>query len=193
MHGYPKSRGNDLLNAVLLSVLILSVWIWGCRSSRETDKGKKTESSLENFLGKYEDSFNPSDYDSPINKVKAEEKRQREALEAAHVMVTALPETIPGFRIQILFTQDIDQANQNRDSVAALLPEEWAYIVYDAPYYKVRVGNFQDRIAANPLLKRLISLGYGDAWIVPDYVIKNPPPKPPENFIEPEKPPQEKR
>ncbi|MBI1806300.1 MAG: SPOR domain-containing protein [Ignavibacteria bacterium] len=135
----------------------------------------------------YEKTFNPADYDVDVKTILDEENRQRSTLEPAIVVTPAAPETISGFRVQVLFTQEIDQANQLKENLANAVPDDWVYVVYEAPYYKVRVGNFADRSTANQMVRKLVSIGYKDAWIVPDNVMKNPPPKPPETFIEPEK------
>jgi hypothetical protein len=143
--------------------------------------------TLRQFLNKYEPEFNPSDYDADVSIVRQEEKAQREAIQIAAVTTVAIPETIPGFRVQVLFTQDIEQADSAKDDLANLVPEEWVYVVYDAPYYRVRVGNYTNRSAASQMLSKLIKLGYKDAWVVPDNVVENPLPKTPDTFIEPEK------
>ncbi|HEV8537793.1 MAG TPA: SPOR domain-containing protein, partial [Bacteroidota bacterium] len=119
--------------------------------------------------------------------IKAEEQKQFEALSTATVYTPALPETIPGFRVQALLTQDIDEADMAQRNLEQQLPDEHMYMVYDAPYYKIRVGNFPDRSGANLTLRRLVGLGYKDAWIVPDNVLKRPPPKLPDVFIEPKR------
>ena len=188
MRGRRIFRSDESSFPFLTGILFLgALALWSCSGSKEVEPGAARTAPLPESLRQYEKSFNPADYDADIQLVKQEEKTQRSALEAASVVTTALPETIPGFRVQILLTQEIDQAVQVKDSVDALLPDEWAYIVYDSPYYKVRVGNCEDRALANPLLKKLGSLGFKDAWIVPDNVLKNLPPKPPELNIEPEK------
>ena len=160
----------------------------GCGGSEETVKNTSPAISRKEFLAKYERTFNPVDFDEDVNIVKAEEKKQQSALDGPSLLVTALPETIPGFRIQLLLTKDIDEANAVKDSVTSHIPDDWAYIIYDSPYYKVRFGNFSDHISANVALKRLINEGYQDAWVVPDNVLKNPPPRTPEIQIEPGKP-----
>jgi hypothetical protein len=192
MHGFLSFRRNNLLFLVIACILLL-LGAAGCGSSTESEKSGDSMSSGGAFLAKYEDSFVPSAYDPDLDSVIAEARRRSAALESVTVVVIAMPETIPGFRIQILFTGDIEQANQTRDSAAMLLPDEWVYVVYDAPYYKVRVGNFTEKMEANPLQKKLISMGYKDAWIVPDHIIKNPPPKVPETFIVPERLQEEQR
>ena len=169
------------------AVLIGLFAFWGCSGSKETEVKAARSGPAAAPLERYERTFNPADYDADIKLVKQEEKTRRSELEPANLVTTAAPETVQGFRVQVSLTQDIDEAVRVKDSVDRLLPDQWTYIVYDAPYYKVRVGNWEDRASANPVLKKLGSLGFREAWIVPDNVLKNLPPKPPELNIEPEK------
>jgi hypothetical protein len=184
MHGYRKIRRNNIAAIFLLIILLI---IAGCTGNKETERIEPPAMSLKDFLKQSEKNFRPSEYDPDPKTVEGEARHQRDSVEAALVSVTAVPETIAGFRVQVLFTQEIEQANTVRDNLSPQMPDQWVYVVYDAPYYKVRVGNFADRSEAGVILKNLVDLGYKDAWIVPDNIIKNPPPKPPETFIEPEK------
>ena len=178
------------------SIFWLSIYIgiisllWCCKSSEEAENKTESPAGFKEFLAKYEKTFNPADFDLSIDSIHFIEKKQQEALQAAEIVTLAPPETISGFRVQVLFTPDIEQANQMRDTLSILLPEEWIYIVYDSPYYKVRVGNYIDRTAASVTIKKLIDLGFNEPWIVPDKIIKNPPPHPPDIFITPEKQPE---
>ncbi|HEY6193063.1 MAG TPA: SPOR domain-containing protein [Bacteroidota bacterium] len=182
---FPRS---DRPFIVLTGILLLgTISLWNCSGTRAVEPKTERIPSDAGFLQRFEKSFNPADYDADIKVVKQAEITQRSAVEAANVITTAVPETIPGFRVQVLLTQDIDEAVQVRDSVESRFPDEWTYLVFDSPYYKVRVGNYEDRASAARLLKRLGGLGFNQAWIVPDNILKNLPPKPPELNIEPEK------
>lgn len=143
-------------------------------------------SELNAFLQKYEKTFQPSNYNDELTEILQQEKKEREIIEAARVFKIAPPETIPGFRAQVMFTSEIEEANSVRDSIFNILPEEWNYIVYETPYYKIRVGNFIDRADANMMVKKLFSLGFKDAWVVPDRIIKNPPRRIPDSYIQPD-------
>ncbi|MDE3057215.1 MAG: SPOR domain-containing protein [Bacteroidota bacterium] len=90
----------------------------------------------------------------------------------------AQPETVQGYRVQVVATNSFDEAMSARNLLNSALPDLWVYMVYDAPTYKVRVGNFLNRADANLSLDSLVAMGYKEAWIVPDKIIKNPPPKP---------------
>ena len=60
-----------------------------------------------------------------------------------------------------------------------LLQDQWTYVEYDALYYKVRVGNFVDRLSADNFVGILVQKDFQGPWVVPDQVLKNPPYKPP--------------
>jgi hypothetical protein len=80
-----------------------------------------------------------------------------------------------GYRIQILSTRDVEYA----DSTLAEF-EKWAdqtiadysprgYVHFRQPYYRVRIGDFQDRERAIEF-SRLIKFKYPDAWIIHDRI-----------------------
>jgi len=182
-----KSNRSKLWLSIFIGIISL---LWCCKSSEEAEKKTESPTGFKEFLAKYEKTFNPADFDLSIDSIRLKEKNQQEPLEAAEIVTLAPTETIPGFRVQVLFTPDIEQANQIRDSLSILLPEEWIYIVYDSPYYKVRVGNYVERTLASVMIKKLIELGFKEPWIVPDKIFKNPPPRLPDIFITPEKQPE---
>ena len=189
MPGLPKFRRNSpVLKQIYVLIALAIVFLWGCSGSEKATKISESAITQKEFLARYEKTFNPADYDVDVTVIKAEEQKRFAALEDHSVLTPVVAETISGFRVQVFLTQEIDEANQIKDTVAAKVPDEWVYVVYDAPYYKVRVGNFADRSAANIMVRKLSQGGYKDAWVVPDKVYKNPPPKLPEILIEPEKP-----
>ncbi len=82
--------------------------------------------------------------------------------------------TVPGFRVQILTTQTLDKAIKVKAEADSLLPNYNVYIVYDSPYYKVRVGNYRARYEANQAVTYIAEHGFPGAWLVPDNVFRNP-------------------
>jgi hypothetical protein len=182
MRGSPRTCGSNLL-------LIALLFIIGCAGAkRSSEEAEQREPTGRDFLLKYEPQFDPARYDPDLSVLQRREEEAHSEIGSASVVTAAAPETISGFRIQVLLTQEIDEASSVRDSLNDLLPDDWVYVVYDSPYYKVRVGDYHERPEANALLKRLIGKGFRGAWIVPDNVIKNPPPKLPDEFIVPERP-----
>lgn len=85
--------------------------------------------------------------------------------------------TVPGFRVQLASTQNLLEALSTKSLADTLLPNYDVYIIYDAPYYKVRVGDFRNRYDADRAVSYLASHGFPDAWSVPDNVFRNPVPR----------------
>ncbi|TVQ65680.1 MAG: SPOR domain-containing protein [Balneolaceae bacterium] len=80
-----------------------------------------------------------------------------------------------GYRVQIISTRDVAHADSIRDGfrVWALDRiegyEPGAYIIFRQPYYRVRVGDFNDRRMAIDF-SNLLKNRYPDAWIVHDRI-----------------------
>ncbi|MCL5268313.1 MAG: SPOR domain-containing protein [Bacteroidetes bacterium] len=85
--------------------------------------------------------------------------------------------TLPGFRVQLLSTQNLLEAITAKAKADSLLKDFNVYIVYDSPYYKVRVGDFHARYEANRAVSYIAGHGFPDAWPVPDNIFRNPPKK----------------
>lgn len=80
-----------------------------------------------------------------------------------------------GFRIQILSTRKVEHADSVANSfriwadttIAGYSAD--AYVSFRQPYYKVHIGDFQQREQANQF-SRLIKPQYPDAWVVHDRI-----------------------
>lgn len=129
-------------------------------------------------LSVFERSFKPSFYDTEIYLYKRNDTTRTQGRPIDQLTV-APPETLQGFRIQLLATNNYDEANATRNSLTTLFPDQWLYLVFEAPTYKVRVGDFVNRAETKALLEQFQKQGFRSAWVVPDRIIKNQPPKPP--------------
>ena len=162
----------------LLFIICGSLFI-SCASSTE---GRKTNDAAEytKELHKYEATFQPSDYNPDVGKLLKEEKESTSLQgDVPPEQVTEQPaEFVQGFRVQIYSSTSIDEANVQFTEAQGIFPMEWFYLVYDPPAYKIRAGNFLTRFDAEKFVKQLSDRGYRDAWVVPEKVLKNPPPKP---------------
>ncbi len=187
MRGFQNYNRNNLVAGDGYLLVFWTLLFLGCSGTEEVVRLKSADGTLHEFLAQHEQTFRPSDYKLEFKLIREEEEKRYSEIHTATVYTTTVPETIPGFRVQVLLTQEIDEANTALANLEQQLPEDFAYMVYDAPYYKIRVGNFHQRTTANTILKKLSELGYKEAWIVPDNILKNPPPRPPNINIEPEK------
>ena len=79
---------------------------------------------------------------------------------------------INGYRIQIAAYSGVNsksQAEIARNSFNGLFPYTKSYLIYNEPYFKVRVGNYRSRLQAHKDLET-IKLTYPSAYIVPDKI-----------------------
>ena len=77
-----------------------------------------------------------------------------------------------GFRIQIAAYSGVNsksQAEVARNTFNSLFPYTRSYLIYNEPYFKVRVGNYHSRLQAHKDLET-IRLTYPSAYIVPDKI-----------------------
>ena len=83
-----------------------------------------------------------------------------------------------GFRIQVLNTTDRTQALAAKSKLLAQYPEHKTYLMYTAPYFKIRFGNFVERSEADELKKELAKMFPTGVFIIPsDIEYKAPPEK----------------
>ena len=81
--------------------------------------------------------------------------------------------SIPGYRIQIYFGVNRQKASEVKLDFISKYPEMAAYLTYQQPNYKVRIGDFHNRYEAYQFLKKIEGL-YPMTFVVPDEV-KLPP------------------
>lgn len=89
-----------------------------------------------------------------------------------HIQFNQLQPTIDGYRIQIYFESGNNartMANRVRDRFLELFPYTGAYLTFNEPYYRVRVGDYRTKMAAESFLSTL-SLEFPNAFIVAEQV-----------------------
>ena len=72
---------------------------------------------------------------------------------------------IEGFRVQVFATQDRNKAEGIKEELSFKFDEN-IYIIFEAPNYKVRIGNFLDRDDAEKLRVELVKESLSSSWIV---------------------------
>ncbi len=74
---------------------------------------------------------------------------------------------IPGFRVQLYFGSNRAEATELKTKFQGLYPEIESYLLYQQPYFKLRVGDFRTRLEAQQLQK-LIQKDFPSVFIVND-------------------------
>ena len=95
---------------------------------------------------------------------------------ARHVELNNRVKTMPGFRVQIASfsgTNSKTSAFSLRDRFMTDYPQVQAYIVYDEPNFKVKVGDFRTRLEAYAFLQEIKEVYKG--YIIKDNIYAEPP------------------
>jgi hypothetical protein len=160
-----------------LSLVLL--FLAGCSSSRPSLRGQEPKQGSSNdgkrSLAEYEATLNPADYDQEVVIVETtsgEEKKLQTTIEIPKDSTAVEEQIIQGFRIQVFSSSGVDEAAIMKNMTVKKFIGDSVYMVYDAPVYKIRVGDFVNRYEANQRLPEFIDKGYRDAWIVPDRVVQ---------------------
>ena len=80
--------------------------------------------------------------------------------------------TKDGFRLQIIETSSVDEANLNLRKFREALSDS-VYMIFEAPFYKLQYGNFVTKKDAEIEKLKLNREGYKDVWIVRSRIEQN--------------------
>jgi len=73
---------------------------------------------------------------------------------------------VPGYRVLLLTTDNLEEANALRAEIDSSSVRREVYIVFDPPFYKVMLGDFQKFSEAKDLSFKMNQLGYPEARVV---------------------------
>ena len=75
-----------------------------------------------------------------------------------------------GYRLQVLNTRSRDDAFKTKAMLLENFPDEKTYVLYQSPYFKVRIGNFVNRNDAENFKKDLSLFITQPAYVVEDLI-----------------------
>ena len=75
-----------------------------------------------------------------------------------------------GYRLQVLNTRSRDDAFKTKAMLLENFPDEKTYVLYQSPYFKVRIGNFVNRGDAENFKKELSLFLTQPAYVVEDLI-----------------------
>jgi hypothetical protein len=77
--------------------------------------------------------------------------------------------TVPGYRVQIYNGNDRALAQKIKTDILQAHPDLPVYLIYETPYFKVRLGDYRDKIEAQKMLHDM-KLLYTGVLLVPDKI-----------------------
>jgi hypothetical protein len=95
-----------------------------------------------------------------------------EGIVSKHIEINQKAKGFPGFRVQVYFGSGSDAksiANKIRSELNNQYPNLDSYLIYEAPYFKVRVGDFRNRNEAYKAYK-MVQDKYPGAFVVDDLI-----------------------
>ena len=78
--------------------------------------------------------------------------------------------SIEGFRLQIHETSSVEEANKKIKKFKNILTDS-IYMSFEAPFYKIRYGDYPTREQAEIEKKKILRKGYKTVWIVRSNII----------------------
>lgn len=79
-----------------------------------------------------------------------------------------------GFRVQAISTLNREQAFKLKADLLANFPDEKSYVLFQAPYFKVRIGNFINRDDADKFRTKLNKFFQKNMYVVEDVIEYTP-------------------
>ena len=107
--------------------------------------------------------------DSLSGKVEIAADSRIDSLMQVYKKINGEKQTVSGYRVQLFFGSERKKAMDIQSDFLQKYPELHAYLIYQQPNYKVRVGDFNTRLEAFNVYKKL-SADYGSAFIVKDEI-----------------------
>ena len=157
-----------------LAVAVL--FLFSCSASRIGWKAESESTEKKEEKGHYLEDFDPLSLNDDDIVVSSAEKRPEvdrlERMEPEKVSSgteDSSSEMVQGFRVQLLATKDEIQAQEAKKR-AIFNFQESIYLVFEAPFYRLRFGDCKTRKEAEALRDEAVRKGFSDAWIVPSKV-----------------------
>lgn len=86
-----------------------------------------------------------------------------------HKQKNELTDEIPGYRIQISSSNDRTEIYNLKAEVYAKFSDFKNYVIYDQPYYRLKIGDFKTRLEARSFLEKVIQQ-FPSAFLVTDNI-----------------------
>jgi hypothetical protein len=168
-----------IIIAFILPLLILSCGTstgsrYGENNTKET-KNVKEKTGTKNKASEYPEKFDLAPYRAKLtikDTVKPVDRRNLNAWYDYHTQPDTgdvnriIIRTEPGFRVQVLSTDNLDDANKMRSEIYFKTNQKAVYVIFDPPFYKVDVGDFTNINDARSLTFKFRQMGYTDARVV---------------------------
>jgi hypothetical protein len=166
---------------LLIFAFILPLILLSCGTSTESrynGSGKTAKNEKEktkNKASEYPENFNLAPYRAKITIKDTSKPNDKSNINVWYNYHTQpdtgdvnriVIRTAPGFRVQVISTDNLDDANKMRSEIYFKTNQKAVYIIFDPPFYKVEVGDFTNLSDAKSLTFKFKQMGYTEARVV---------------------------
>lgn len=95
-------------------------------------------------------------------------------IEINEITTRSARRTAQGFRILVMNTNDRQKALDAKTTLYQRYPDLKSYLMYQSPFFKLKIGNFKDRTEAEPYLEDIKQLFQSGVYVVRDVIEVNP-------------------
>jgi len=148
-----------------LTLSVLVVLLFGCAGTREPVK----EEPAKETRPKYDESFDPlSLHDDDIVIAANTQKTPEQDTPVVKTEEPRVQRETTGYRVQILATKNIETASLFEQEASERFDPmgQHTYLVFEAPLYKIRLGDCKERTDAEELRDTAVEYGYRESFIV---------------------------
>jgi hypothetical protein len=92
-----------------------------------------------------------------------------DSLVEQHIETNKAANGIQGFRVQVFFGSERKPAQDAKTKMLQLMPDEEVYLIYQQPYFKVRVGDYRTRLEAEAAYRKLMH-EFDKVFVIPDKI-----------------------
>ena len=167
---------------LFITYTFLTVFLIGCSAStgsryeKNEEKKSESETSKETNKAIVED-FDITPYQTEINieaPTLTEDKLPPDVWygykDTSSVLDKKIIGTTDGYRVQVLSTDDIEEANRVRSEIYEKTARKEVYVTFEPPFYKVKAGDFTSKSEADDFKFKLNQLGYTEAKVVQETI-----------------------
>lgn len=145
--------------AIFLHIFLVLVFIFNCYSQNLTnEKIVFKENRDTSLINPVLDDELPELFDKQIQKITAS-------------AADSIDVEINGFRVQIYKTSTMADSKEKQILYVEMFGENNVKLIFEEPFYKIRLGNFRTRDEAENFQDELLKNGFRTTIIVPDKVI----------------------
>jgi hypothetical protein len=164
-----RSMNRSLRSFVCLAVLVSSCSLsqLGWKSEGQA-KSASSDRMIEDF-----DPLTLDDDDIVITPKDTGKTAKSVTASASNVLLEEQTgEKVDGYRVQLVLTKSVEGANEVKKK-AIFKFEDKVYLVFETPYYKVQLGDFESKKDAEALRDDAIAKGFPDTWVVRTQIEKS--------------------